>query len=218
VRNLRGEVFLWVNVSLVAALWAGAIVLFSPTPKIGWHAVKLLPEVVTSYGVIALLFSKIAWRWRIFAGWLVPFPDLQGTWRGNITPAATDTGGPIPAILIIRQDFSAIRCTIFTAESVSNSITAGFEPIEETEGVRLTYVYFNRPRVVVRDRSAMHDGAASLSYSPAPSKELSGEYWTSRKTTGELHFSFEARNLGTNFPLNSVLRENGQDLTVTMVL
>jgi hypothetical protein len=199
VRNLRREVFLWINVGLVASLWAVAIVFFSPTPKVGWHAIKLLPEVVTAYGFIALLFSKIAWRWRIFAGWLVPFPDLHGTWRGNITPVATDTGGAITAVLAIRQDFSTIRCTIFTAESVSNSITAGFDPVEETQGVRLTYVYFNRPRVVVRDRSAMHDGAASLSYSAAPSKTLSGEYWTSRKTTGELHFSFESRDLATKF-------------------
>lgn len=199
VKNLRREVFLWVNVLLIAALWTAAIVFFSPTPKVGWHAIKLLPEVVTAYSIIALLFSKFAWRWGVFAGWLVPFPDLEGTWRGIVAPVAADVQEPIPATLVIRQDFSSIRCTVFTAESVSKSITAGFEQIEDTEGVRLTYVYFNRPRVVVRDRSAMHDGAAFLSYSPAPLKELTGEYWTSRKTTGELRFSFESRQLKTDF-------------------
>ncbi|MGH7651544.1 MAG: hypothetical protein ACREMS_06840 [Gemmatimonadaceae bacterium] len=198
MRNIRAEVFLWVNVLLVAGLWASAIFFFSPTPKVGWHSIKLLPEVVTTYGVIALLFTQVAWRWPIFAGWLVPFPDLEGTWRGRIKPSGSEVRTDIAAILVIRQDFRTIRCTVFTAESVSTSMAASFELIEDTDEPRLTYVYFNRPRTSVRDRSAMHDGAAALAYS-AETKQLTGEYWTSRKTVGELHFVFEARKRLTTF-------------------
>ena len=198
MRNIRTEVFLWVNVLLVAALWGSAIVFFSPTPRVGWHAIKLLPEVVTGYSLIVLLFTQFAWRWPIFAGWLVPFPNLQGTWRGQITPSADAAATNIDAILVIRQDFRTMRCTVFTAESVSNSTTAAFESVEESDALRVTYVYFNRPRTAIRDRSAMHDGAAALTYSPEIN-QLAGEYWTSRKTTGELHFVFETRTLATAF-------------------
>ena len=44
--------------------------------------------------------------------------------------------------------------------------------------------------VITRDRSAIHDGAAILRFISEPEKSLKGEYWTSRKTTGDINVKF----------------------------
>ena len=57
----------------------------------------------------------------------------------------------------------------------------------------MSYNYTNDPRVTVRGRSERHTGAAILKLSTQPQMRLTGEYWTSRKTTGEMDFTFESR-------------------------
>lgn len=47
----------------------------------------------------------------------------------------------------------------------------------------------------VRDRSEIHDGAAILKVVIDQEKRLEGEYWTSRKTTGDLSVKFISRKL-----------------------
>jgi len=45
----------------------------------------------------------------------------------------------------------------------------------------------------VRERSEIHDGAAMLQVIKTPDFSLEGEYWTSRKSTGEMKFKFESK-------------------------
>src|SRR5260370_906911 len=71
---------------------------------------KLLPTVVTADGIAVAIFVKWLWRLSPLNGWLVPFPDLNGTWQGTIQTTWIDpkTGvcpPPVPVILCIKQSF-----------------------------------------------------------------------------------------------------------------
>lgn len=168
--------------------------------SINWTSIKRLPQVVTVYAFLYLIFTKWAWRWRFFRGWLVPLPDLQGTWKGEIRstwqdPQRGSTPPLIPATLVVRQSFDAIRCALYTEESESQSNAALLTKEAETRAVRLSFNYTNRPRASVRDRSAIHNGAAMLRVLNKDPRELRGEYWTDRRTTGEMTFVFRSRIL-----------------------
>ena len=100
----------------VTGLWSAAV--------IGYNS---LPVVV----FIATCFVLYGWRWRIFHPWLVPFPNLNGTWQGTIqttwkNPETGQVPGPIPTILTIKQSFGRISCVMRTTEMVSRSFLADF--------------------------------------------------------------------------------------------
>ena len=100
--------------------------------RITLGALKEIPHVVFIYAIIYVLFTTWAWRWRMFSGWLIPFPDLEGTWRGTVVstwrdPETGQAPPPIEAMLVIRQKFDSISCTLFTAESESQSNAAALQ-------------------------------------------------------------------------------------------
>ena len=200
MNNVRKEVLVWLQVALLVITWVG-ILLVSNTPlKIGWESISKLPDVVTIYAILALIFTQWAWRLPVFKGWLVPFPDLEGTWEGTlestwVNPNSGQRVPTKPVTLVIRQKFSSVSCTIYTDESDSYSTTAQIIEDDESGVFRLSYNYINRSRANVRDRSAIHDGAAILKIILEPTRKLEGEYWTGRKTTGDISVSFVSRKL-----------------------
>lgn len=195
MKNIRKEIIVWVRLVCFVAIWIVVLLVSKLDLTIGWGALKKLPDVVTVYIILALIFTKWLWRLPLFKGWLVPFPDLQGTWEGSLTSTWTDpsTGQRIPpknVTLAIRQSFSSVSIVMHTDESESFSTTAQINEDDESGIFRLTYNYTNRSRADVRDRSPIHDGAAILKFSASRTKKLEGEYWTSRKTTGNLSVEF----------------------------
>jgi hypothetical protein len=184
-----------------AVVWGAFILLSQPLPISNlWDAIRVLPEAVTIYVILGYVFIKFLWRLPLFQGWLVKIPNLQGTWRGElksdwIDPSTGRSVGPIQVALVIKQDFSSIICTLLTPESSSYSITADINFGVGGADHYLTYNYTNRPRVSVRDRSEIHDGAAILKIIRVPRLALEGSYWTSRKTTGELSLTYSSREL-----------------------
>jgi hypothetical protein len=196
MNNIRNEAFIWVQVALVAGLWLLVAFLGSEGHTVGWHLIRELPHVVTAYALITLVFVKWGWRWKIFRHWLVPYPDLTGTWNGNISPVTAAGGSQkaIGATLVIRQTFRTISCTLYTAESESHSTTGTLREIEEGGDIELVYAYLNKPRLSVRSRSELHEGATILNYSRSDGAQLAGQYWTSRLTRGELTFRFSTRD------------------------
>lgn len=169
-----------------------------------WTAIKHLPQAITVYAIICIIFTKWLWRWKPLQGWLIKLPDLQGTWRGElksdwINPETGKGIDPIPTVLVIRQTFSSIKCTLMTKESSSYSTTADINTAPNSEDLYLTYNYTNRPRAMVRDRSEIHDGASILKIINKPGRCLEGEYWTSRKTRGDMTLVFKSKNLAEKF-------------------
>ena len=203
MKNIKSEVFLWVQLGGFVLIWAALLYLTGTNLAINWEAVKKLPDAVTIYVVTSFVFTKWLWRLKVFSGWLVPFPDLQGTWKGELQSTWKDANGQripsIPVTLVIRQSFSSVSCTVFTEESESYSAAAQITRDEENGAIRLDYNYANRPKATIRERSAIHDGAARLRVVTVPSFRLEGEYWTSRCTAGDIVLSFQGRELAESY-------------------
>lgn len=164
-------------------------------------AYKTIPVLLAVY----LLFSIYAWRWRIFQGWLVPFPNIEGTWQGTIQttwkdPVTGEVPGSIPTILTIKQSYSCITCVMKTAEMTSRSYFADFWIDKEEQIRKLGYCYISTPLVGVRDRSQPHEGTVELEIIGNPVDRLRGVYWTTRKTTGEVALTFRCKELLTDYP------------------
>lgn len=171
-------------------------------------AIKQIPKAISIYVIMGIIFTRWIWRWSILQGWLIKCPDLQGTWKGVlrsdwINPETGKGIDPIPVILVVRQNFSSIKCTLMTRESTSYSTTADINVMHGGEDLYLAYSYTNRSKATIRDRSPIHDGAATLKINKK-AKALEGEYWTSRKTRGEMHLEFFSKDLLESFPVEKV--------------
>lgn len=205
MKNIKEEAIIWGQLVSFVGIWSIILFITSTPLEINLEAIKKLPDVVTVYSILLFLFVKWGWRIPQLQGWLVPFPDLEGTWEGTlkttwVDPKTKKIPDPIPLILTIRQSFNSISCVMYTKESNSYSTTANFI-LEDDSGIkRLSYVYANRPEASIRDKSAVHDGAAILTIISRPKRRLEGEYWTNRKTTGSINIVFKTKTLLEEYP------------------
>lgn len=186
------------SILIIVSIFRGVTSIFD------WaNIAKSTPWTITIYAFLHFIFIKWIWRWQILNDWFIKIPNLQGTWSGNlistwINPETEQKLPPIPAILVIKQDLNKIYCYLHTKESSSYSTAA---EIHQDSGdiLYLSYNYTNEPRASVRERSEIHHGAATLKIIKNKPCLLEGEYWTSRKTTGEMKFHFLSKKLEENF-------------------
>ncbi len=169
-----------------------------------WRALKQLPLAISGYLLIRFAFIKWIWRWKSLQGWLIKIPDLQGTWRGElvsdwVSPETNEGIAPIPILLVIRQNYHNLKCTMMTAESSSYSTASDINSCYGEGDLYLTYTYTNRPKASIRKRSEIHDGAVILKIVKSPALGLEGEYWTSRKTRGDMRLKFQSKQLEDSF-------------------
>ena len=162
---------------------------------------KTLPLVL----IFITLFVSYAWRWKVFRSWLVPFPDLNGTWQGTIqttweNPKTGAIPPPIPVILSIKQSFTQISCVMRTAEMTSRSYLADFWLNGDEQIRMLGYSYHSKPLPTVVERSQPHDGTIVFEIIEVPAKKLKGTYWTARKTTGEINLTYREPGCLEEFP------------------
>jgi hypothetical protein len=207
MKNVNVKAFTWILLLVSITVWIAVMLVSGNELKFGWKAITKLPTVVTVDLLLWIGFSKWFWKWRIFQGWLVPFPVLQGTWQGTListwaNPATGQLAGEIPMVLVIKQSFTTISCTIhtYTRESHSRSYAANFLLDDESGLKQLIYTYTNKPKPSVRDRSPVHDGTALLEILKRPRRMLRGEYWTNRRTTGDIELHFRCKQLLEKFP------------------
>lgn len=196
MHNLNTRIFAWI----LAALAVGVGVVYAlatkgsfSEPKFCWGMLSTLATAIFLFGIV---FTKWLWKWSPLQGWLVPFPNLNGVWEGEIrstwlAPGATEPLPPIPAILLIKQSFTKISCVIQTGEMKSFSISGEFRIASEDQLRQVVYSYASDPKPGVRDRSARHYGTAVLEILDSKPRKLTGFYWTDRKSTGEMEFTFQ---------------------------
>jgi hypothetical protein len=165
---------------------------------------RLIPIVATADGIAYLVFAAWLWRWKRLHGWLIPFPDLNGTWQGHIQTSWKDAEGnmpgPIPTILTIKQSFGRISCVMRTGEMESHSYLEGFCIDKDAQVRRLCYSYTSRPKTTLRNRSTPHDGTMLFNIIGKPVNKLEGEYWTQRQTTGTVSLTFRTKDLLDEMP------------------
>lgn len=202
------------NMKLFLYLLGGfsAIVLFVAALVQGFDlgnfldVLRLIPIVATADGIAYFVFVAWLWRWKHLQGWLIPFPDLNGTWQGHIQTnwkgAEGNTPNPIPAILTIKQRFGRMSCVMRTAEMESHSYLEGFCIDKDSQVRRLCYSYTSRPKTALRDRSTPHDGTMLFNIigKPVHKLKLEGEYWTQRQTSGTVTLTFRTRDLFDEIP------------------
>ena len=213
MKNLNVKAFIWVLVLLSVLIWAVVLYITGAELEVTWKAMRQLPTVVSIDVVLWLLFVKWGWKCRMFQKWLVPFPCLEGTWEGTIQtiwndPETRNIPGTVPVILVIKQSFIAISCVMYSQEMTSRSYAAEFLIDTEANSKKITYTYTSTPRVTVRDRSVVHDGTALLDIITSPDFALRGEYWTNRKSAGEITLRFRSKELLQGFP-NDLVTKNG---------
>jgi hypothetical protein len=205
MENVKKEVFWGICIALMLFLWIVVLRVTRTPLAIDWEAVKKLPDAFSIFVIFSFVFTKWLWRLWIFKGWLVRVPDIQGTWDGEfqstwINPETKTGIAPRRMILVIRQTFHSVSCTMFTVESESLSRAAQIAVEDDSGSVSLSYNYTNRSKAVLRGRSPIHDGAAHLRVISVPTRALEGEYWTGRCTTGQMKLNFSSRNLLERFP------------------
>jgi SMODS-associating 2TM, beta-strand rich effector domain len=150
-------------------------------------AISNISTTISINIIVWTIFIKWLWKWKIFYPWLVQFPNLSGEWEGIIKSNwDKEKITEIPLTVIIYQNFFNIQVKIKTEESKSYSIGASFDIDKDRGQQQLFYSYLNTPNSSVRNRSEIHYGSTILNFDGCNVKELEGEYWTSRETTGEI--------------------------------
>jgi hypothetical protein len=205
MKNLKVKALSWSLFVVYIVSWAVIAIVSGKGVTDLWSAAIIAYKSVPVVVAIATLFVLYGWRWKVFHPWLVPFPDLNGTWQGTIqttwkNPETGEVPGPIPTILTIKQSFARISCVMRTAEMVSRSFLADFW-LDQGEQIRkLGYSYVSTPLPTVTDRSPPHCGTMVFEIVGTPATKLRGIYWTERKTTGEITLAFRERRLLEEMP------------------
>lgn len=165
----------------------------------------LIPKVVTIDLLVVAVFVKWGWKLKIFRGWLVPFPDLNGSWIGFIysdwkNPKTGENPSPIPVMLTVKQSFFHIHCMMLTSEIESSSYSEGFLIEPDRQIKTLAYSYSSKSRLSLNERSIPHDGTAVFKIIEKPKQKLVGRYWTERLTKGEIALEYHAKEILDELP------------------
>lgn len=168
-----------------------AILHFWPTTSI--FKLSAISSAVAAFLIFLIGNNSISRKiWatiKFFDGSL--FPDINGTWRGEITYP----GGRLAARAIIRQNISHTQIDLHTP--TSKSITIESTPVSESGQCRLYYVHRVTPKNPdwqVYTGSTIFD----IRYVDVDGKkilELSGYYYTDRKTNGRI----KLRQIGNDY-------------------
>lgn len=201
--QIKSSIYILVIVSAIA--WFLLAWISSVNMSVAKEFFMLVPKVVTIDIILIFIFTQFAWKLKLFKGWLVPFPDLNGSWSGAIysswiNPETKDSTPPIPVLLVINQSFFNISCKMMTGEMDSYSISEGFKISAERQIKQLMYIYISKPRISLDSRSLPHDGAIVFDIVEKPERKLKGRYWTERKTTGEINLAYYNKNKLEDFP------------------
>jgi hypothetical protein len=189
----RTQVLVVAGLAIVLAwgIEGGTAVLTGELPP----ALKLISLVATVICTGAVAIASAVWRrlWKWFPilGRKL-FPDLTGTWAGELVSTWTNLGtgqgiAPIPVTIWIRQGLFSTSIKLRTGESTSYSTRCLIEAYPEAGRFRFWYSYENNPTAQRRDQSARHEGVAWLELDiDTDAEHLIGGYYTDRKTSGDI--------------------------------
>jgi len=192
---LNQKYYIWLIIGFSILVYVIMLFIFPINNKILLNYLKPISIVVTIDTLFAYVFCKFIWKWKLFYNWLVPFPDINGTWKGFIKstwidPNTNKRPDPIPVILTIKQSFLSTSCVMRTKEMESFSFISGFRIDQDNQILQLVYSYNSIPKQTVKDRSPQHYGTMIFNITNNNGKGLIGEYWTDRKTTGTINLEF----------------------------
>lgn len=160
--------------ALILAMWESAV-----GEPVDWWALPRSVSVAGSMIIILLtillqVYWKALWRWLPALNRIV-FPDLSGTWRGELRPNWVDpktnhSVRPKSISVIIEQTWLEISVRMKTDEAESFSNRVFLEREKGTHIFRIWYGYRHRPRPEYRPANPPHDGMAYLEYDAATAR------------------------------------------------
>lgn len=174
----------------------------------------VIPNVITIELVSVVLFTNFLWKLKVFRKWLIAFPDMTGTWIGELKSnyVNPDTGKkvePISCMLVIKHKFNKINVKLYTNESISYSFSEELDFDSDKQLKRLSYSYTNEPNTLLDYRSANHRGTSILNL--IGENRLKGYYYSDRATKGEIVFDYHCKEpldeLPESTPLHPMNRE-----------
>jgi hypothetical protein len=145
-------------------------------------------EVIGLTVIIATLYERWLWRYMPFESTPKLFKEYEGIFNSDYDSVERS------ARLEIKQTLLTVHVTLITGESRSKSISSSINIILNEK--QLTYCYLNTPNAMMRSRSEIHYGTAMLCIEN-PYK-IHGQYFTDRKTTGDMKFTKSENNTSTN--------------------
>ena len=174
---------------LTAATWLG-FAGFLGFPTTWWEATKPFFTAASVSALIVFTFEKRMWSWIIFRGWLTKTPDYRGVWKVRflsswIDPETNELVGPLYGFVQIDQTATSFCMRMYTSKAHSKSVAHSIRLDQEV--FTLALVYENKPSIRLREtQSSMHLGSVTFQSRGYFPQTLNGEYWTERKTTGEI--------------------------------
>lgn len=207
MRNVTFKNSLYLLIGFSAVAWISLAYISGLALSNIKNFLGFVPKVVSIDLLVVALFAKWGWKLKIFRGWLVPFPNLNGTWVGFIysdwkNPKTGEKVPPIPVMLTVNQSFFHISCMMRTGEMESSSYSEGFLIDPERQIKNVAYSYGSRPRLSLNERSIPHDGTAVFKIIENPKQKLVGRYWTERLTKGEIILQFHSKEILEELPEN----------------
>lgn len=190
-----------ISIALVVAALAWMLCLVVFGTSISWDLAKPFSTVVGVMVAFALFLEHVAWRWNWLNGWFFDVPDLRGTWHvilksDWVDPATGKEIAPIECFMSVTQSASKLQMCLLTAESKSWFLSSTIRKSPGGNGYEVAGLYTNQPKLGFRPKkSGIHLGAVTIeTHGPLRSKpeNLTGEYWTDRKTAGVM--AFDERN------------------------
>lgn len=157
-------------------------------PDISLFKVVTISSTVSTLLILLLLTSFISRKiWAVLA-WFDKsmFPDLNGTWEGEIT---LENGKKLSARAVIRQSLLATQIDMHG--ETTKSITLETTPTIEQGQKKLYYVYRSSPKIPgwpAYNGSTLFD-IRTVGSGKLKSYELSGHYYTDRKTIGRIRLT-----------------------------
>lgn len=163
--------------TLVQAYWL---------PDFSLFKVITISSVVSTILVMLLLTSFVSRKiWSLLSKFNKGiFPDLNGTWEGEIS---LEDGKKIIAKAVIRQ--SLLETQIDMHCETTKSITLETTPTIEQGQKKLYYVYRSTPKT---PGWSAYNGSTLFDIRTVGKEEkyeLSGHYYTDRKTIGRIHLT-----------------------------
>lgn len=180
-------------ITVVISMGIYALVQTYWLPDISLFKVITISSIVSTLLILLLLTSFISRKiWAVLAFFdKSMFPDLNGTWEGEIT---LEDGKEISVKAVIRQSLLATQIDMHG--ETTKSITLETTPTIEQGQKKLYYVYRSTPKTPgwpAYNGSTLFD-IRTVGSGKGKKYELSGHYYTDRKTIGRIRLTQVCKN------------------------
>ena len=189
-------------VTLIAVVYAILVIVCSTIiSQFGdgaWDAWGIIKFALSGAAVLEgmlMVWMYFGWRWLwrcvpALNRWV--YPDIGGEWNITINWQGEGRQDVVEAKAIIRQDFLRMSMEVISDKSDSETLIAEPRKVQESGTPFLYYVYLVTPRLVDEEAGSPYFGAARLRFFDDKGEELSGNYWTSKRTSGHFRLSRQA--------------------------